>query len=97
MNLAVLLHAENLAVALAFFILAAIALVAVFHSAFDDTLIQRIALSTICIGSISAGHAALSRDMSDGVDLAAIAGAAYAMECFRLAAKRRHHNNRKED
>jgi hypothetical protein len=97
MQQGIVLHFENVVVALAFFVVAAIALFAVFNPDFDDSLIQRIALSAACIAALGSGWASLREDMPSGVDLAAVAAAAYAVECLRLHWLRRHKRDRRAE
>lgn len=88
---------ENIVVALAFFVVAAIALFAVFNPDFDDSLVQRIALSAACIAALGSGWSALTQDMPTGIDLAAIAAAAYAVECLRIRWYRRQTQRRRQE
>lgn len=72
-------------------IVAGCAAAAVFHSAFDDTLIQRICLAAFCIGALGAAWHVFKTDHASGPLLWGAAFAAiYGLETWRCILFRKH-------
>jgi hypothetical protein len=88
---------ETLVVIICLLMISLISAIAVFHPAFNDTLIQRIALSVVSVEALALAWSTPSHPLPLSIELVVVAAAAYAVECGRITKRNWDHRDPKLD